>query len=351
MKATSSPSRACSTSLVRMCGSPGAPESGASPTTDGRTREKVQPSPLPPGTGPRDCRSGTTEAFPRARPGGQRHRAHAPTHPPSRRDRRAHAPRRRDAHARRRRRRITTAKPRPEAQQPASPDAPRRPWLSRLPGHERVEHPDRRTGGRLELGDTDLDDRARPRPAHGLRVVCRVRDPVPDRDERHPAFDRGLRLQLRVRPRRLPDPGQPAHRGRLGSSHPAGRSRRVPAVRALQRTKGRRVVGCRQRRDLGHALERAPAGRLDECRCRRAADPAGPRPLRRGGGRRDRPRAAVHHEPDADSYIYPARHQAGESGSLALPPMGLRVRLKAGYDTSRFSPRHARSPRRSSATA
>ena len=38
------------------------------------------------------------------------------------------------------------------------------------------------------------------------------------------------------------------------------------------------------------------------------------------------------------SYIYPARHQAGESGSASLPPMGLRVRLKAGYDTSRFSP-------------
>ena len=38
------------------------------------------------------------------------------------------------------------------------------------------------------------------------------------------------------------------------------------------------------------------------------------------------------------SYVYPARHQAGESGSLSLPPMGIRVRLKAGYDTSRFSP-------------
>ena len=38
------------------------------------------------------------------------------------------------------------------------------------------------------------------------------------------------------------------------------------------------------------------------------------------------------------SYIYPARHQAGESASLSLPPMGLRVRLKATYDTSRFSP-------------
>ena len=38
------------------------------------------------------------------------------------------------------------------------------------------------------------------------------------------------------------------------------------------------------------------------------------------------------------SYIYPARHQAGESSSTSLPPMGLRVRLKAGYDTSRLSP-------------
>ena len=41
------------------------------------------------------------------------------------------------------------------------------------------------------------------------------------------------------------------------------------------------------------------------------------------------------------SYIYPARHQAGESASTSLPPMGLRVRLKAGYDTSGLSP-HAR---------
>jgi hypothetical protein len=37
------------------------------------------------------------------------------------------------------------------------------------------------------------------------------------------------------------------------------------------------------------------------------------------------------------SYIYPARHQAGESSSASLPPMGLRVRLKSTYDTSDFS--------------
>jgi len=37
------------------------------------------------------------------------------------------------------------------------------------------------------------------------------------------------------------------------------------------------------------------------------------------------------------AYIYPARHQAGASASTALPPMGLRVRLKASYDTSGLS--------------
>ena len=41
------------------------------------------------------------------------------------------------------------------------------------------------------------------------------------------------------------------------------------------------------------------------------------------------------------SYLYPARHQAGESASSSLPPMGLRVRLKATYQTGGLSP-HAR---------
>jgi hypothetical protein len=41
------------------------------------------------------------------------------------------------------------------------------------------------------------------------------------------------------------------------------------------------------------------------------------------------------------AYVYPARHFASDSTSTSLPPMGLRVRLKATYDTSRFTP-HAR---------
>ncbi len=45
-------------------------------------------------------------------------------------------------------------------------------------------------------------------------------------------------------------------------------------------------------------------------------------------------------ESTAKAHIYPARHDAGESGS-SLPPMGLRVRLKASVDISGHS-KHAR---------
>jgi hypothetical protein len=38
------------------------------------------------------------------------------------------------------------------------------------------------------------------------------------------------------------------------------------------------------------------------------------------------------------AHIYPARHDASSSTSLSLPPMGLRVRLKASFDTVGLSP-------------
>jgi hypothetical protein len=38
------------------------------------------------------------------------------------------------------------------------------------------------------------------------------------------------------------------------------------------------------------------------------------------------------------AYIYPARHYASDSTDPALPPMGLRVRLKAGVDIAGFPP-------------
>jgi hypothetical protein len=38
------------------------------------------------------------------------------------------------------------------------------------------------------------------------------------------------------------------------------------------------------------------------------------------------------------AYVYPARHFASSSTDPALPPMGMRVRLKAGFDISGFTP-------------
>jgi hypothetical protein len=38
------------------------------------------------------------------------------------------------------------------------------------------------------------------------------------------------------------------------------------------------------------------------------------------------------------AYVYPARHQAGESSDPSLPPMGLRVRLKAGVSLAGLGP-------------
>ncbi|MFJ1567444.1 hypothetical protein ACIOG8_25060 [Streptomyces erythrochromogenes] len=38
------------------------------------------------------------------------------------------------------------------------------------------------------------------------------------------------------------------------------------------------------------------------------------------------------------SYVWPARHQAGAAADPALPPMGLRLRLKSSIDTSQLAP-------------
>ena len=38
------------------------------------------------------------------------------------------------------------------------------------------------------------------------------------------------------------------------------------------------------------------------------------------------------------AYVHPARHFASDDPNPNLPPMGMRVRLKASYDISKFSP-------------
>ncbi len=42
-------------------------------------------------------------------------------------------------------------------------------------------------------------------------------------------------------------------------------------------------------------------------------------------------------ESTRDAYVHPAVHCAGDTASAAAPPMGLRLRLKAGYGLARFS--------------
>ena len=138
-----------------------------------------------------------------------------------------------------------------------------------------------------------------------------------------------------------PIPANPLIEGGSRPPHPPRRPRRVPALRAVRRAAERRCVGCRQRRHLGSAIECPPA------RTWTSADAAG-LPILPGLVRYDEVAAGVIAHAlrfttnrTRTSYIYPARHQAGESGSPSLPPMGVRVRLKAGYDTSGLSP-HAR---------
>ena len=41
------------------------------------------------------------------------------------------------------------------------------------------------------------------------------------------------------------------------------------------------------------------------------------------------------------AYVHPARHFASSNTSPNLPPMGMRVRLKASFDISGFSPADA----------
>ena len=77
---------------------------------------------------------------------------------------------------------------------------------------------------------------------------------------------------------------------------------------------------------------------LDLGRRGRAADPARPGALRRGGGRARSTTRSASRSPDTDdAYVWPARHQAGDPDPT-LPPMGQRLRLKADFDISGFSP-------------
>ena len=79
-------------------------------------------------------------------------------------------------------------------------------------------------------------------------------------------------------------------------------------------------------RQLGPRVERAAAARMDLGRRRRLADPSWPRPLRRGRGRRDRPRIAIHGGPYAEGLRLPGdprrvvQHRPDRAADGAPPP-------------------------------
>ena len=99
-----------------------------------------------------------------------------------------------------------------------------------------------------------------------------------------------------------------------------------------------RQVDRGERRRLRPPLERAASGGLDVRRRRRAPDPPGPRaPWTRSTA------GAINHalrftvERTQRGYVDPARHFASSITDPNLPPLGLRVRLKASFDISGFT--------------
>ena len=203
--------------------------------------------------------------------------------------------------------------------------------LPRPPALERVEPRHLEGPGRPALGR--LHRRDRPgQPASGLR-----RAPL-----RHPDHRRGdhagpgpgalHRLRGRERPGPVPDPADGAGRGRLGPPRPRRPARPLPPVRAVRRPARRRRLDGVQRRGLRPALEPRAARGLDVGRRRRPADHAG---LARAS---EASAGAIRHalrftvRATQKAYVAPARHFASADTDPALPPMGLRLRLKAGFD-------------------
>ena len=154
-----------------------------------------------------------------------------------------------------------------------APVLPGAPGLHRLPGGQRLERAGRHApAGRGRQRHAHRVDRGDAVVPHGLRVVRRVRDPVPGRGRHDAAAGRDVRLRRRVGPRAVPDPRRAADRGRLGPPPAGRRPRHLPPLRAVRRPPDRR---------------RRLAGRL-----RRPSGTSGRTPCGRTAGRAPTPRAS-----------------------------------------------------------
>ena len=223
-----------------------------------------------------------------------------------------------------------------------------------LPGRQPVEHPDR---------PARRSPPARPRSSPGRPRAATIHLDLGSTEEYYgipvnvvPQDQPLLPLQVRRRGRELrrrerPGPGaraqEGAHRGLEDvASQPAerrpARHRGPPGDlrphRALQGQAGQERPGPGRRlarlvgRPLEPVVQRAAPDGLDLRRRRRAADPARPARLRRGGERRDHPRAPVHpaggaqrlHQPGPALRLQPrhdpARRTACASGSRRASP-------------------------------
>ena len=136
-----------------------------------------------------------------------------------------------------------------------------------------------------------------------------------------------------------PIPRQAADRGRQRPPHADRRPRHLQALRDVERAAHQAGLAGRLRARSGDMTSNAlrPDGWT-------SADAAG-LPILPGLVRYPEVAAGVIDHalrftaPETrDAHIYPARHDAGSGSSASLPPMGLRVRLKASFDLSQLSP-------------
>ena len=163
-----------------------------------------------------------------------------------------------------------------------------------------------------------------------------------------------LRVRRRVRPRAVPDPKQRQDRGRPlldGDRHAIIVDRsscRLYELYSLYPKAGGWKAGSGAIWNL-RSNKLRPAGWT-------SADAAG-LPIFPGLARYDEvKRGVIDHalrftvQRTRRAYIFPAPHYASDSNDASLPPMGLRLRLKASFDVSASRARRGSCSSRSSAT-
>ena len=177
------------------------------------------------------------------------------------------------------------------------------------------------------------------------------RDPVRGRVEPDPTRAGELPVRERVGQGPVPDSARRADRGRpasTGDRHVIVVDREhVHGLRAVRRVPARRRPALARRlgRDLQPALKPSAPRRVDVGRRRGTADPARPRPLRRGRARRDRPRAALHRAVHGGGVRLPGPPRGVDVQRPEPPADGAAGAAEGGGRTSRgFPARPASSP-------